>query len=110
MAEVRKLCKEQETCLARRGKGPAAPPPPPSPSPAKRSRRERRKESDEDEEYDSLLPNSDSPLPKRDEVDTYLLMQDPTVKSDDILRWWKERVSEFRGQLKCVKNKIQKYY
>ncbi|XP_052127958.1 zinc finger protein 618-like [Frankliniella occidentalis] len=89
-ARVRELCVEQEAVMRRRGPIPGtdAPAPPPA------KRRRRRCSSDDDDEYESVLGGTQSSI--ADEVDLYVVLAtcSPTVRSKDLLKWWKEKSSD----------------
>ncbi|XP_034238513.1 uncharacterized protein LOC117643631 isoform X2 [Thrips palmi] len=93
LAEVRRLCEVQAACIARRKGVTVTATGADQPSPSKRRRRIRRKDSDD--EYDSLVPDDQEQQQIADEVGQYLLMQDVTVRSSNVLQWWKAKAPIF---------------
>jgi hypothetical protein len=91
LANVRRLCAEQEAIVAQRAA--------PNPSPPKRARREGRQGSGSDDEYAALFQEEAPVAAIRDELDQYLLVADPSVKPKDLLKWWKEKV---QSKYKCT--------
>ncbi|KAK3920029.1 Putative AC9 transposase [Frankliniella fusca] len=97
-ANVRRLCAEQSEILARRRGNDRQEPQPGVAPPAKRQRQE----SDSDDEYSSVLAQWTVTPTVRDELDTYLSIADPTLKSSVLLTWWKNRLSHLLPALSRV--------
>ncbi|KAK3931452.1 Putative AC9 transposase [Frankliniella fusca] len=104
-ASVRRLMAEQAEILARRREGQPqdAEQIETTPTPAKRMRS---LDSDSDtDEYSSLFSKW-APTPvARDELDKYLTVADPNVKSSELLEWWKNQ-SKLLPTLSRVARKV----